>query len=421
MDSSDSLQVGMKLSEDEPFAYNTLIPVFRYLDFKDLLSCAQVCEMWRWIANDDSLWRFIVVRCCTKHIEDITNIYGGKIRNLELINAKLLPLEILENISSKLVNLRRIKLFGCHKNQLKLFAKNHKSLERIYAEVNWGNLSMELDYIDNLSNLTNLEIITHIDVREIDNIKKLLKLKHLVFHAPCDQSCWEHIAEVENLESLSLDANMGFTWDLGLFECDFLIRNLKHLNKLEINDLPYFHEYDILEKIKDLPNIKELILLNISISRAGTSSFGRLLGDCHSIEKLTISIFRVVFYTSILDVALENTEIVNGVTALKGSLKVFCWIMDPSGLSSVKEFYHLDNATALKVDRNKPHVKMGTKSAFIEGLSPITMKKLFSVLQKRLPNTKVSLLGPERNYVKEQCFTCTEKARTAQDRMRTYT
>lgn len=72
--------------------------------------------------------------------------------------------------------------------------------------------------------------------------------------------------------------------------------------------------------------------------------------------------------------------------------------IDIVGISKVREFYDVDNATVLKVKWS--HLENGEHNirypwAIEDDIAPVSMNKLLTILKKRLPYAKVNLLKQE--------------------------
>ncbi|XP_076271865.1 uncharacterized protein LOC143203551 [Rhynchophorus ferrugineus] len=398
--------LGHRLSHDERFAYNVLTCVFKYLDVEDLVKCTKVCHMWSWIALEARQWRTDTVNCCKKHLKEACLKYGHRIHNFALLDSRLIEESVLAPSLALLRNVNTIKFYGCHETQLHHL--KHRNLHSLVVEIRWGASPTSLDFVSTLENLTHLDISTSFDVTGLEAFKYLKKLKHLAFTAPTKRQNWKYIVHLEKLETLKLTGNRGISWDRELFDERFCLRQLKNLYKLHISELAFLHEHNVLCRIKDLPNLKELVLENVSISRAGMSNFSLKLARCKYLEKLEISISRVIFYNNILDVALENSEVVKGVSGLRYTLKEFIWRMDSSGMMKVKEFYGVSNATVLKVkwshlDNSDHNIRYPW--AIEDDIAPVTVNKLIYILKKRLRSAKVKIiLGTRGTFLPLCCF-----------------
>ncbi|XP_066263050.1 uncharacterized protein [Euwallacea similis] len=402
--------VGHRLTTDDSFAFNTLINVFEYLKFKDLLNCAQVCKTWLWVIKTDSLWKDISVYSCAEHVCTPVDMFGSNLRHLEIVDPYRLPPDRFSKLCSRLPMIKNIGLHTCDVYHLIILAqKASEKLERISAEVCYGHADWE--FFDVFQKLTHLDItITHQMTRNEHYLFKSKKLRHLKFFMMRREGIKDNVVYLEFLESLCINMGLEYSFMHGLFQ-DRTIKHLKALTKLQINNM--ITKYHIMKNLQLLPKLKELILLQIMVPPPATiHSLMTQLGELSNLTRLTISLNRIASVHSVISVASENSGIFQGVITMQNKLKYFCWQIDESEVIRSDLYFHSRDVVPLM-------------SYCIKGVNPsaapdpvpevmdIRLSKLEEVLHQRMPNTEVVLVKSDDLYRAEKnrlsCYECGKK------------
>ncbi|XP_066138499.1 uncharacterized protein [Euwallacea fornicatus] len=400
----DSL--GHRLAAHDAFAYNTLINVFKYLDFKDLLNCAQVCSLWYWIVRTDLLWRNVRVYSCSEHVCIPVYLFGSNLRHLEIVDPYRLPSESFAKLCEHLPVIKRIGLHGCNIYHLETLSKTvSDKLDEMSVEVSYGKTDWK--FFSRFQNVSHLDITVRGGrVKDVRYFLRSAKLRHLKMFM-VTTSVQDYLAPLELLESLCFNIGLNNSWLFDIFESN-RIRDLTALTKLQIHNLG--SNYHIMSNLKFLPCVKELILLQIALPPpASTHSIMIELAQIFTVTHLTISINRISYLNSILDIALENAELFEGIIAMKNRLKYFCWQIDESEFIRSEQYFHVRGV--VPVMSYSIRDKAPSRAAhWSTEIMDIHLDELATVLQWRMPQTKVVLTKADSVRIAEKkrlsCWKC---------------
>ncbi|XP_059053593.1 F-box/LRR-repeat protein 2-like [Achroia grisella] len=219
-----------------------IISIFKLLPLESLLDCEKVCQRWRKLVRDTTLWKFIVM------------VYSGKPGQSKISNRNL---EIIKTHS---------ELIHCLKMQ---YVYNYSFIKSI---------------LENCDNLTSLELVMcrigkefECDITKWPNLKKLnlknsLLLNNMNLEIPYDQ--------FKYLKYLALsDFGLTATNCYALLHCNYLSNIL--IEKIKDLNLSY---------VKELICSKQNILetLHIYGGDAIDDHCLHLLSQCHQLKDLAV-------------------------------------------------------------------------------------------------------------------------------------
>lgn len=238
-----------RIAKDERFACNTLIHVFRYLPVSDLINCAQVCSMWKWIVASNTLWHNLHLYVCENHYKDVLNYHGGHLKNLML---DMHSLEDFEEVCRRDVKkVEKIALTYCSYDFLKVLSKYNDEIKQMHIQF-MDRFDKEPKLFDDLKHFRHL---THLEVLEF-SMAYLLKeakflyfmpyLQHLALWSRCQDQVWYDVAEQTQLQSLHLYTSDENCIDI-LFKYGEIVK-LTNLKRLKISNMAFetlIHENEI--------------------------------------------------------------------------------------------------------------------------------------------------------------------------------
>lgn len=335
--------IGIKLSEDYWFTYNTLSLVFPWLNPSDLLRSCQVCKVWRQIAMDPVLWRSVTLNDCIVDFDkmaDVLNTFGTNSLKLDGSTVVLNDSQVF-NALKKMPSLRKLELSESTSKLIQTLPEANPKLEVIKANIICGiaGSNLNLKFLSGLPHITELKLYCN---RELDtSIKALEYLKNLQ-HL--------YLLGVKNLSSVDFqNCHFRKLQTLGLGDCWQMCKNfgstflktLTFLTTLRLESCRECHIVHILENVSHLKNLECLELLEINVDRG----FDQCIALCKNIRKLTI-----VPNPNRLKMAKYNSTIIRGVVSLKGTLKNFTWGFIPRYLEYTYKITEQANCVAITPD-----------------------------------------------------------------------
>lgn len=389
---SEEISFGVRLATDEQLVYNTLSYVFDYFDLDDLYNCARVSPLWRWVVSCYVGWKHLTVYCCEKHLEGITTLFPECLRNVVVYCEAKLPRESFKSFcetSSKLLN---VTLLNCRLEHLRVLAEHQVNIEKIYGFLIEYTTTIYLDMLGVFQNLSQLELDINAQIENAFGLSGLEQLKHLTLTSRFGEPTWLEVLQLEQIESLCIYGDFEKdSWKTILFEQGHILKfkQLKTLKLAWYYTTFYLENHIFLNRIKDIANLTQLILIGIFIDARYPGEFSDYLSQCKNLEKLHIKfgmIFSPRLSNPLINNMYENCELLKAVLSLGNNFRRLHWTMPPTE-TSIQLTNDMFNDVLITYNiESVNHEKISIVGGFIVSIPPREFKNM---LRKIKPNCEI--------------------------------
>lgn len=408
------------LVSEEKFVYNTLIYVLEYLDIKDLISCAQVCPLWKWVVVDDPRWKNLQICCCENDLEQINAALGGYLENVVIKMNRSRPTKVFQKFVME-NNFSNVTLVDCLMEHLYLLSRHQRNLDEFHAvlaEVDPHPIVIEKMNV--FANVTFLEVNDPGPVTDLKFLRYQPQLRHLTLTSRYGPTTWWEVLKLVKLESLTIYGDPGYYhWIQILFEQGWILW-LPLLKKLKL--IWYYEKFFIckypfiLEKFTRMNSLNDLTLRGVTFRLGIEKSLDYYLCRCTRLEKLEVQFGEVENIwnprLAITPVLKESAE--DNVKTILGFL----------GLTNIKQIHWILGPLANRVDLFEPFViylcKLGEKTGRIVYVmnSPrvrpnhvvsLPVQLLQKVLEYIKPNTEFiieDVISYRKRKQEKRCIVC---------------
>ncbi|XP_058060752.1 uncharacterized protein LOC131211333 isoform X2 [Anopheles bellator] len=381
--------------------YHALMQIFDYLNVQELLRACSVCRMWNHVGNHQRFWR--TVRMKNSYVKD----WAGMIAKLRQNGTQHLDLrkvltagtndEMWQSISEHIGQAKKIEkidMCRCSSTVVGNLLRSNPNLRVVNA------LAIKNDPIDFVNfqygkNLEELRLRSSVAVSvdgDLHQLGALRNLKHLSLMsiAKLGSTSIEALGSLVLLESLEL----GECTEIGSNLATILpkLSLLKHL-RLEKGQ-ENFDMFIVLEGISKMSSLEQLDLINCDVKLG----FDKHIVNCKNLSKL------LLIPTYVSQSAATNQMIVKGIMNMHSTLKAVVWVITEE-LLRVTELYIDTNVDDGGVSNNlgetipilKPVPGSDEPASVVhqadvpDKVEIVPLTKLESILERRVPNTKVQI------------------------------
>ncbi|XP_060517753.1 uncharacterized protein LOC132696760 [Cylas formicarius] len=370
--------IGNRLSQDDWFASNTLVYVFRYLDSTDLLRASRVCKLWHEIIDNPTFWQCVTIRESRLHFELMADFLSKQsTRHLRLIDCIfMLNTEFLIKALLKMPLLRKIEFSECSSLLIERLPEANCNLELINVNLIGGfGVHLDLGFVEKLPNIVDLRLNCNRDMISIESLCKLKKLNYLSITAVknLNNLNLNVITKITSLKSIAL----GDCWNLDRDFGKDVLSKFNNLERLRLENCRECHLVQILESVSEMPKLKHLDLIGINVD----NGFNKALAFCKNLRKLTI-----VPNPRRLKSADGNTKIKDGILQLKDDLHFLRWGFTPQYLSFISKMFEAENSVPFLLESNIPNDGAQLK------IETIPLYELETMLTINMPKTNIRVV-----------------------------
>ncbi|XP_049543673.1 uncharacterized protein LOC125956140 isoform X1 [Anopheles darlingi] len=382
--------------------YQALMQIFDYLKVQELLRASSVCRMWNHVGNHQRFWR--TVRMKNSYVKD----WGGMIAKLRKNGTKHLDLRKVLNAGSndemwrsfiehigQAPEIETIDLCRCSSSVVGKLLRSNPNLRVVNA------LAIKNDPIDfiNFEHGKNLEelrlkssapISVDGDLRQLGALRNLKHLS-LTSIAKLGATSIDALGSLVLLESLEL----GECTEIGANLAEILPK-LSFLKRLRLEKgQDNFDMFTVLDGIAKVATLQQLELINCDIKLG----FDKHIVSCRNLTKL------LLIPTYVSQSAATNQMILKGLLKLHATLQLVVWVITEE-LLRVTELYIGtnvdDSGVPNKLGETIPILKpvpgsdepssVTYQTDVPDKVEIVPLTKLESILERRVPNTKVLIL-----------------------------
>ncbi|XP_050079542.1 uncharacterized protein LOC126567359 [Anopheles maculipalpis] len=402
---------------DVSAGYTCLMLSFNYLKVQELLRACSVCRMWNHLGNHPRFWK--TVRMKNSYISD----WAGMIAKLRKNGTKHLDLRKVLNVGSndemwqsfndhigQADQIEVIDLCRCSSTVVGNLLRSNPNLRVVNA------LAIKNDPIDFVNfehgvNLEELRLKSSAAISlegDLQQLAALRNLKHL------------SLTSISKLGSTSIDAlgSLVLLESLELGECTEMgsnlanvLTNLTSLKRLRLEKgQENFDMFTILNGISKAKSLTQLELINCDVKLG----FDRHIVNCTNIKKL------LIIPTYVSQSAATNRMVLKGIIKLHQTLETVIWAITVE-LLRVTELYidanveDAENQMGGSIPILKPvpgsddpPSAVGTQLDLPEEVEIVPLKRVDSILKRKVPNIKLQILKiPFNNTWKQtMCDSC---------------
>uniref|UniRef100_A0A182JXW9 F-box domain-containing protein n=1 Tax=Anopheles christyi TaxID=43041 RepID=A0A182JXW9_9DIPT len=386
---------------DVSAGYTCLMLSFNYLKVQELLRACSVCRMWNHLGNHPRFWE--TVRMKNSYISDWT----GMIAKLRKNGTKHLDLRKVLNVGSndemwqsfnahigQADQIEVIDLCRCSSTVVGNLLRSNPNLRVVNA------LAIKNDPIDFMNfehgvNLEELRLKSSAAISlegDLQQLAALRNLKHL------------SLTSISKLGSTSIDAlrSLVLLESLELGECTEMgsnlanvLSNLTVLKRLRLEKgQENFDMFTILNGISRVKSLAQLELINCDVKMG----FDRHISNCTNVKKL------LLIPTYVSQSAATNRMILKGIIKLHQTLETVVWAITVE-LLRVTELYidanveDAENQMGGSIPILKPvpgsddpPSVIGSQLDLPEEVEIVPLKRVQSILKRKVPNTKFQIL-----------------------------
>uniref|UniRef100_A0A182PSC0 F-box domain-containing protein n=1 Tax=Anopheles epiroticus TaxID=199890 RepID=A0A182PSC0_9DIPT len=386
---------------DVSAGYTCLMLSFNYLKVQELLRACSVCRMWNHLGNHPRFWE--TVRMKNSYISD----WAGMIAKLRKNGTKHLDLRKVLTVGStdemwqsfndhigQADQIEAIDLCRCSSTVVGNLLRSNPKLRVVNA------LAIKNDPIDFVNfehgvNLEELRLKSSAAISlegDLHQLAALKNLKHL------------SLTSISKLGSTSIEAlgSLVLLESLELGECTEMGVNLAsvlpHLTALKRLRLEKgqenFDMFTVLNGISRVKSLTQLELINCDVKLG----FDRHIANCTSVKKL------LLIPTYVSQSAATNRMVLKGILKLHQTLEMVVWAITVE-LLRVTELYidanveDAENQMGGSIPILKPvpgsddpPSVIGSQMDLPEEVEIVPLKRVQSILKRKVPNTKFQIL-----------------------------
>ncbi|XP_060534851.1 uncharacterized protein LOC132707151 [Cylas formicarius] len=323
MESEDSF-LGQRLAQDHWFVSNTLVHIFKYLDFSDVLRASRVCTLWNQI---DGLWSTVQLRNYNVHLNGlVVALEKHSTSYLQMSNCNIYvdftysDASYLEPVAS----LTKLDVHDCRTLDVWTITKTangHSIPSNFPIEIDY----LRLDFLKNFPNLIELSVrCTYFDYvpNTFQTFRHLrsVSFRGVRYLADCNLS---FLCEMESLRSLALGDCNSISDEFALN----LLPNLTHLEKLTLEKCSGRKLRRVFGTVERLPNLVEICLVDV----VGGDDFSTILCTCPHLKTIVFVSDSHGLYEELgvpaahRKISFQNYRLFEAIVSLKGSLESFTW------------------------------------------------------------------------------------------------
>ncbi|XP_041781471.1 uncharacterized protein LOC121598535 isoform X3 [Anopheles merus] len=386
---------------DVSAGYTCLMLSFNYLKVQELLRACSVCRMWNHLGNHPRFWE--TVRMKNSYISD----WAGMIAKLRKNGTKHLDLRKVLNVGSndemwqsfndhigQADQIEVIDLCRCSSTVVGNLLRSNPNLRVVNA------LAIKNDPIDFVNfehgaNLDELRLKSSAAISlegDLHQLAALRNLKHL------------SLTSISKLGSTSIEAlgSLVLLESLELGECTEMgsnlanvLSNLTALKRLRLEKgQENFDMFTILNGIARVKSLTQLELINCDVKMG----FDRHISNCTNVKKL------LLIPTYVSQSAATNRMVLKGIIKLHQTLETVVWAITVE-LLRVTELYidanveDAENQMGGSIPILKPvpgsddpPSAIGSQLDLPEEVEIVPLKRVQSILKRKVPNTKFQIL-----------------------------
>ncbi|XP_058128454.1 uncharacterized protein LOC131270476 isoform X3 [Anopheles coustani] len=383
--------------------YNCLMHVFDYLKVQELLRASSVCRMWNHVGNHPRFWK--TVRMKNSYVKD----WAGMIAKLRKNDTRHLDLRKVLNAGSNDEMWQRfiehigqadkidtIDLCRCSSSVVGSLLQSNPNL-RVVNALAIKNDPIDFENFEHGVHLEELRLKSSAAISldgDLHQLGALRQLKHL------------SLTSIAKLGSTSIDAlgSLVLLESLELGECTEIgvnlatvLPSLTALKRLRLEKgQENFDMFSVFQGISSVSSLRQLELINCDIK----TGFDKYFAVCSNLKRL------LLIPTYVSQSAATNRMILKGLMKLNQTLETVVWAITVE-LLRVTELYidaNIEDAQSqlggsipiLKpVPGSDEPVEIASASSqpdLPEEVEIVPLKKVQSILDRRVPNTKVQIL-----------------------------
>uniref|UniRef100_A0A182S5K8 F-box domain-containing protein n=1 Tax=Anopheles maculatus TaxID=74869 RepID=A0A182S5K8_9DIPT len=386
---------------DVSAGYTCLMLSFNYLKVQELLRACSVCRMWNHLGNHPRFWK--TVRMKNSYISD----WAGMIAKLRKNGTKHLDLRKVLNVGSndemwqsfndhigQADQIEVIDLCRCSSSVVGNLLRSNPNLRVVNA------LAIKNDPIDFVNfehgvNLEELRLKSSAAISlegDLHQLGALRNLKHL------------SLTSISKLGSTSIEAlgSLVLLESLELGECTEMGSNLANvltsltsLKRLRLEKgQENFDMFTILNGISKVKSLTQLELINCDVKLG----FDRHIVNCTNVKKL------LLIPTYVSQSAATNRMVLKGIIKLHQTLETVIWAITVE-LLRVTELYIDANVEDAENQMggsipilkpvpgsDEPPSAVGSQLDLPEEVEIVPLKRVDSILKRKVPNTKLQIL-----------------------------
>lgn len=414
--------IGEILVSEEIFVYNTLIYVLEYLDIKDLINCAQVCPLWKWVVSEDPRWKNVQICCCENDLKQLNRALGGYMQDVVIKMNRSKPTKVFKEFVKE-NNLTNITLVDCRMEHLYLLSRYQRNLDELHAvlaEIDPHPLVIKR--MNAFANLTFLEVNDPGPVTELNCLRYQPQLRHLTLTSKYGPTTWYEVLSLIKLESLTIYGDLGnyhHHWIDILFEQGWILW-LPDLEKLKL--IWYYEKFPIcqypfiMDKITRMESLTDLTLRGVTFRLGKNKNFplDHYLAKC-DLDKIEVQFGEVeniwnprLAVTPVLkESAEENVDTILGFLELK-YIKVIHWILLPLVKRIALFEYFLLYLCAL-ARRAGRLVTVTTITLQPNHVVKVPISQVRQLLESIKPNTEIiieDVISYRKRKTEKHCIVC---------------
>uniref|UniRef100_A0AAG5DRG1 MBD domain-containing protein n=1 Tax=Anopheles atroparvus TaxID=41427 RepID=A0AAG5DRG1_ANOAO len=383
--------------------YSVLLQIFDYLKVQELLSACSVCHMWNHVGNHSRLWE--TVRMKNSYVK----CWAGMMATLRKNGTRHLDLRKVLNAGSndemwqkflehigQADKIEVIDLCRCSSTVVGSLLQSNPNL-RVVNALAIKNDPIDFDNFEHGVNLEELRLKSSVAVSldgDLHQLGALCKLRHL------------SLTSIAKLGGTSIDAlgSLVLLESLELGECTEIGSNLATilprltcLKRLRLEKgQEGFDMFTVLQGISAVASLTQLELINCDVKLG----FDKHFAACKNIRKL------LLIPTYVSQSAATNRMVLKGLMKLDQTLKAVVWAITVE-LLRVTELYidaniedaqsqHGGSIPILKPvpgsDEPANLASANSQPDLPEEVEIVPLKKVQSILDRRVPDTKVQIL-----------------------------
>ncbi|XP_053659444.1 uncharacterized protein LOC128708490 [Anopheles marshallii] len=386
---------------DVSTGYTCLMLSFNYLKVQELLRACSVCRMWNHLGNHPRFWK--TVRMKNSYISD----WAGMIVKLRKNGTKHLDLRKVLNVGSNdemwqsfnehighADQIEIIDLCRCASTVVGNLLRSNPNL-RVVNALAIKNDPIEFVNFEYGVNLEELRLKSSAAISlegDLHQLAALRNLKHL------------SLTSISKLGATSIDAlgSLVLLESLELGECTEMGSNLANvlssltaLKRLRLEKgQENFDMFTILNGISRVKTLTQLELINCDVKMG----FDRHMANCTNVKKF------LLIPTYVSQSAATNRMVLKGIIKLHQTLETVVWAITVE-LFRVTELYidanveDAENQMGGSIPILKPvpgsddpPSAFGSQLDLPEEVEIVPIKRVYTILKRKAPNTKVQIL-----------------------------
>ncbi|XP_049295012.1 uncharacterized protein LOC125769963 isoform X2 [Anopheles funestus] len=390
-----------KFLSDVSAGYTCLMLSFNYLKVQELLRACSVCRMWNHLGNHPRFWK--TVRMKNSYISD----WAGMIAKLRKNGTKHLDLRKVLNVGSndemwqsfndhigQADQIEIIDLCRCSSTVVGNLLRSNPNL-RVVNALAIKNDPIEFTNFEHGVSLEELRLKSSAAISlegDLHQLAALRNLKHL------------SLTSITKLGSTSIEAlgSLVLLESLELGECTEMGTNLANvlssltaLKRLRLEKgQENFDMFTILNGISRVKTLTQLELINCDVKMG----FDRHITNCTNVKKL------LLIPTYVSQSAATNRMVLKGIIKLHQTLETVVWAITVE-LLRVTELYidanveDAENQMGGSIPILKPvpgsddpPSAVGSQLDLPEEVEIVPLKRVHSILKRKVPNTKLQIL-----------------------------